>query len=56
MALGVPAISLGAGGEAGGTHTLAEWFTNDGGPAGLQRVALVLLAMTGVDAAGASQA
>jgi acetylornithine deacetylase/succinyl-diaminopimelate desuccinylase-like protein len=42
LALGVPAIALGAGGTAGGTHTLAEWYRNDGGVEGIQR--LVLLA------------
>lgn len=48
MALGIPAIALGAGGEAGGTHTMGEWYANDGGPEGLQRVLLVLLAMAGI--------
>jgi acetylornithine deacetylase/succinyl-diaminopimelate desuccinylase-like protein len=43
MALGVPAIALGAGGEAGGMHTLEEWYDNERGAAGLQRLALVLL-------------
>jgi len=28
MSLGIPAITLGAGGEAGGAHTLDEWYRN----------------------------
>jgi acetylornithine deacetylase/succinyl-diaminopimelate desuccinylase-like protein len=52
MALGIPAIALGAGGEAAGTHTLSEWYTNDGGPAGLQRVALIVLGVAGLDKSG----
>ena len=43
MALGVPAIALGAGGEAGGTHTRGEWYRNERGADGVQRLALALL-------------
>jgi len=43
MALGIPAIAIGAGGEAGGMHTLEEWYSNDGGVAGIQRLALTLI-------------
>ncbi len=43
MSLGVPALTLGAGGEAGGMHTLAEWYRNTHGAAGIGRVLLTLL-------------
>lgn len=42
MALGVPAIALGAGGTAAGMHTLAEWYDNERGAAGIQRLLLTL--------------
>jgi acetylornithine deacetylase/succinyl-diaminopimelate desuccinylase-like protein len=42
MALGVPSIAIGGGGESGGTHTLDEWYTNDGGPDGIVRALLVI--------------
>jgi acetylornithine deacetylase/succinyl-diaminopimelate desuccinylase-like protein len=44
MALGIPAIALGAGGRAGGVHTPAEWYENDQGALGIVRALLVLLA------------
>jgi tripeptide aminopeptidase len=43
IALGIPAIAIGAGGESGGTHTLEEWYTNDGGVEGIERALLILL-------------
>lgn len=49
MAIGIPAIALGAGGEAGGTHTVDEWYSNDKGPQGIERVLLTALALTHVD-------
>lgn len=45
IALGIPAIGLGAGGESGGTHTLEEWYANSGGPEGIERAFLVAMAM-----------
>ncbi len=48
MALGIPAIAMGAGGEAGGTHTTDEWYANDKGPEGIERVLLTILGVTGV--------
>jgi di/tripeptidase len=50
MAAGIPAIAIGAGGEAGGTHTLREWYDNKGGPAGLERALIVVLEAAGVTA------
>jgi acetylornithine deacetylase/succinyl-diaminopimelate desuccinylase-like protein len=47
MAAGIPAIAIGAGGEAGGTHTTAEWYDNIGGAAGLERALMVVLGAAG---------
>ncbi|MEX2285330.1 MAG: M20/M25/M40 family metallo-hydrolase [Gemmatimonadota bacterium] len=43
IALGIPAIAIGAGGESGGTHTLDEWYVNDGGVEGIERALLTLV-------------
>ena len=43
MALGIPAIAIGAGGESGGMHTLSEWYDNRRGPEGLVRAALTVV-------------
>jgi acetylornithine deacetylase/succinyl-diaminopimelate desuccinylase-like protein len=43
MSLGIPAITLGAGGRAGGIHTLDEWYSNWKGPEGILRALLTLL-------------
>jgi tripeptide aminopeptidase len=43
MSLGIPAITLGAGGEAGAAHTPDEWYRNVQGPEGILRVLLLLL-------------
>jgi len=42
MALGIPAISIGAGGQGGGAHTTQEWFKPEGRDLGLKRVLLTL--------------
>jgi len=49
LSLGIPAISLGAGGRSGGAHTLEEWYDPAGRELGLQRVALTLLGVAGVE-------
>jgi tripeptide aminopeptidase len=49
LSLGIPAISLGAGGRSGGAHTLDEWYDPTGREMGLQRVALTLLGVAGVE-------
>ena len=46
IALGVPALSMGAGGEGGGAHTQAEWYSDKDRELGLRRVLLLTLAMT----------
>lgn len=45
LSLGVPALSIGAGGEGGGAHTQAEWYSAKDREAGLRRVLLLTLAM-----------
>ena len=42
LSLGLPAISLGAGGHGGGAHTHAEWYQPDGRDLGLRRILLLL--------------
>ncbi len=45
LALGVPALSMGAGGEGGQAHTLQEWYSAKDRELGLKRVLLLTLAM-----------
>lgn len=45
LSLGVPALSIGAGGEGGGAHTLAEWYSAKDREVGLRRALLLTLAM-----------
>jgi len=46
ISLGIPSLSLGAGGEGSGAHTLAEWYSDHDRESGLRRVLLLTLAMT----------
>lgn len=48
MSLGIPAIALGAGGQAGDTHRTSEWYENKQGPLGIVRALLVTAAMAGI--------
>lgn len=48
MAAGIPAIAIGAGGDAGGTHTLQEWYDNRGGPVGIERALRIVLETAGI--------
>jgi acetylornithine deacetylase/succinyl-diaminopimelate desuccinylase-like protein len=43
LSMGIPAISIGAGGRSGGAHTPEEWYDPAGRELGLQRVALTVL-------------
>ncbi|HEV2670556.1 MAG TPA: M20/M25/M40 family metallo-hydrolase [Gemmatimonadales bacterium] len=45
IALGVPAVALGAGGRAGDAHMPTEWYENDKGALGIVRALLVTVAM-----------
>ena len=40
MSMGIPAVSIGAGGQGGGAHTAAEWYRPDGRDLGLKRILL----------------
>lgn len=43
MSKGIQAVTMGAGGTAGGAHTLGEWYENTDGPAGIVRALLTLV-------------
>jgi acetylornithine deacetylase/succinyl-diaminopimelate desuccinylase-like protein len=43
LALGIPAVALGAGGTGGSVHTTAEWFDPTGRELALRRILLTLL-------------
>jgi acetylornithine deacetylase/succinyl-diaminopimelate desuccinylase-like protein len=45
LSLGVPALSMGAGGDGGGAHTLGEWYSAKDRETGLKRVLMLTLAM-----------
>jgi acetylornithine deacetylase/succinyl-diaminopimelate desuccinylase-like protein len=42
LSLGIPAISIGTGGQGGGAHTASEWYQPDGRDLGLRRILLAL--------------
>jgi len=44
LSLGIEALSMGAGGDGGGMHTLAEWYSDVDREIGLKRILLLLLA------------
>lgn len=52
ISLGIPAITLGAGGTSGNSHTLEEWYDPRGRDLGLKRALLVMLGMVGQRAKG----
>ncbi len=47
LSLGLPAVSIGAGGQGGGAHTTAEWFQPEGRERGLTRILLALCLLLG---------
>ena len=48
ISMGVPAITLGAGGTSGNSHTLDEWYDPGDRDLGLKRALLVVLRMVGL--------
>jgi tripeptide aminopeptidase len=42
LSLGLPAVSIGTGGQGGGAHTSSEWYSPEGRDLGLKRIVLVL--------------
>jgi acetylornithine deacetylase/succinyl-diaminopimelate desuccinylase-like protein len=47
LSLGIPAVSIGGGGEGGGIHTHGEWYDARGRDLGLRRILLLLLGAAG---------
>ncbi len=45
LAMGLEALSIGAGGTGGGAHTTSEWYNPDGRDLGLKRILLTVAAM-----------
>lgn len=45
IARGIPALSMGAGGEGGGAHTQGEWYSDKDRELGLRRALLLILAL-----------
>jgi hypothetical protein len=50
MAEGIPAITMGGGGEAGLTHTTEEWYRNTRGPEGVLRALWTVVGLCGLEA------
>jgi len=48
LALGIDAISIGAGGSGGGAHSLQEWYDPAGREIGLKRALLTVLGVSGI--------
>ncbi|NGZ77086.1 M20/M25/M40 family metallo-hydrolase [Saccharibacillus alkalitolerans] len=51
--LGIPAVTLGGGGDFGGAHTLNEYYDPTGAHLGVQKILLTVLSLTGL--AGTTQ-
>ena len=47
LSMGIPAVSIGAGGQGGGAHTGSEWFQPEGRELGLRRILLALCLLLG---------
>jgi hypothetical protein len=43
--MGIPAVSIGAGGHGGGAHTTSEWYRPAGRDLGLKRILLAAAAL-----------
>ena len=48
LSLGIDAISIGAGGNGGGAHSLLEWYEPAGREIGLKRALLTLIGVAGL--------
>jgi di/tripeptidase len=42
LSLGIPAVSIGGGGQGGGAHSHQEWYNPEGRDLGLKRILLTL--------------
>ncbi len=47
LSLGLPAVSIGAGGQGAGAHTASEWYLPEGRELGLRRIMLALCLLLG---------
>lgn len=47
LSMGIPAVTIGRGGEGGGAHSLDEWFVNREGHKAAQQALLILLMQAG---------
>jgi tripeptide aminopeptidase len=50
ISLGIPAVTIGAGGSSGNSHTLDEWYDPRERDIGLKRLLLLTLGVTGAKA------
>ena len=48
IAKGIPAVTIGRGGEGGWAHSLLEWWANKDGYKGTQYALLLLVAESGL--------
>lgn len=48
ISMGIPAVTLGGGGEGSGAHSLHEWWLDRDGHIAIQRTLLVVLGQTGL--------
>ena len=48
IALGIPATTIGRGGDGDGAHSLHEWWSNKNGHLGIQKALLILVASAGL--------
>ena len=49
MSLGIPAVTIGGGGEGGNWHSRNEWYRNTNAYLGPQAALVTMLALVGVD-------
>lgn len=49
MAVGIPAVTVGGGGEAGLSHTTGEWYRNVRGPEGVRRTLYAVVLFCGLE-------
>ncbi|HEX7119760.1 MAG TPA: M20/M25/M40 family metallo-hydrolase [Longimicrobiales bacterium] len=54
ISMGIPAITIGGGGESHGSHSPGEWWMNRDGVRGIQRALLIVLAEAGLAGEAAS--
>ncbi|HYM00603.1 MAG TPA: M20/M25/M40 family metallo-hydrolase [Blastocatellia bacterium] len=48
ISIGVPAITIGVGGQSGNCHTLTEWYEPTGSESGLKRLVLLTTSLAGL--------